>query len=795
MVRVPLGKHTGVSARTRKRIHITGIVQGVGFRPFVYNLANKYNLKGYCLNDSEGVLIEVEGEEVESFIDELSASPPPLSKIESLTAGAASGNTLCNDFSIRDSLGREGGFTLISPDIAPCPDCLRELFDPGDRRYLYPFINCTNCGPRYSIIQDIPYDRPNTTMSQFRMCLQCGSEYLDPHDRRFHAQPNACPECGPQVELMVANPRFAVKERKDPIRATIEMLKQGAIVAVKGLGGFHLCCNALNHAAATRLREKKRRSNKPFAIMTPDINTVRSFCSVSDEEGALLEDRTRPIVILDKNASGAISEAVAPGNRTLGVMLPYTPLHYLLFYYALERHTPAPSPHFTALVMTSGNLSGEPIVISNKGAEDKLSSLADAFLVHNRDIYMRVDDPVVKVEGKTPHVFRRARGFVPMTIDMGEEVGEILACGADLKNTFCLTKGRNAILSQHIGYLDNYEAEKFFTETLNNLKKTFRVRPRIIAHDMHPDYLSASFARDYALQNSIPDELCIPVQHHHAHIAGCMAEHGLREEVIGVAFDGTGYGQDGNIWGGEFLIADRKDFTRKAHFGYVPLPGGDSAVKEPWRTAISYLYNTFGDSAFDALPQFFSRFGTRDAETIIKMITGKINAPLTSSAGRLFDAVSSVLGLRDRITFEGEAAIDLEMAAYKCTTGNKGPYPYEIQATGGRQLAIDVKPMIKSIAGDLKRGTGVSEIAYRFHYTLADIIAKVSEDLREESGIGDVVMSGGVFQNSLLLGAAVESLTKKGFRVWTHGKVPANDGGISLGQAAVAWERTKEENI
>jgi hydrogenase maturation protein HypF len=796
------------SMNHKTSITITGVVQGVGFRPFIYHLANKYNLKGFCLNNSRGILVEVQGGMVDEFIQEIKTSPPPLSKIEKLTSQIIFSNEVFTDFRIRESLPHEGEFALVSPDISICHECLKELSDPCDRRYRYPFINCMNCGPRYSIIRDIPYDRSSTTMSPFPMCKECNSEYYDPANRRFHAQPNACSVCGPAVWLVEKGQRsdlYINTINYTAVRKAKELLMEGAILAIKGLGGFHLACDAANNDAVKRLRERKRRSNKPFALMAPDSETVQSFCLISEEERTLLEGRVRPIVILKKYLSNSISDAVAPYNKHFGVMLPYTPLHYLIFDTEEIR--------FTALVMTSGNHSEEPIVISNDEAVERLSLIADYFLLHNRDIYMRVDDSIVRSQRRIItnfrpeisnskfeisdlksqiQIIRRARGFVPETIDIEEETEDILACGAELKNTFCLVKQKKAILSQHIGDLQNYDTLEFFKECLGNLKNTFRVVPQIIAHDLHPDYLSTRFALEYAAQMDVPHSHIIPVQHHHAHIVSCMVEHHLNREVIGIAFDGTGYGLDGKLWGGEFLTVNKGNFTRKAHLQYIPLPGGDKAVKEPWRMAIAYLYTTFGNDMFDALPSFFKRFNRKDIAIITTMIINNLNSPLTSSVGRLFDAVSSLLEIRDRITFEGEAAIGLETIADGNDTKKMGSYPFKIISV--EPMLIDLKPLILSIVEDIHKGVDVSVIASNFHYTLANIIVKISKIIQEETGIKDVVLSGGVFQNNLLLTVTVERLKKDGFIVWFHGQVPANDGGISLGQAVVAWERFKSND-
>ncbi len=765
------------------KIHITGIVQGVGFRPFVYNLAMKFGLNGYCLNDSEGVVIEVSGSRIDTFIEELKNNAPPLSRIETLTVEEIKDSGPYKDFSIKESVPVEGKFVLVSPDISICGDCLKELLDPSDRRHLYPFINCTNCGPRYSIVKDIPYDRPRTTMAPFTLCPECDKEYHDPANRRFHAQPNACAKCGPRVWLAekgTVRPS-GPEVNFDAVKKAQALLKGGAVLAIKGLGGFHLACDAGNDEAVTRLRSNKRKSyqkgggsNKPFALMSPDIGAVRDFAHVSGPEEDALKDRTRPIVLLKKRLPNSLSAGVAPNNGYYGVMLPYTPLHYLLFS----------GSGFTALVMTSGNLSEEPIVTSNDEAASKLSHLADYFLLHDREIYMRVDDSILRAEDGR-RVIRRARGFTPSPIDLGEEMEDMLACGAELKNTFCLTKGAHAILSQHIGDLENHEALEFYKESLRNLKNTFKAAPVIVAHDMHPDYLSTKFAIEYAAENNITGSRIIPVQHHHAHVVSVVAEHGLNGKVIGVAFDGTGYGTDNNIWGSEFMVADRRSFKRAAHLSYIRLPGGDAAIKEPWRTALSYLHHTFGGDAPGAFEPFYNRLDPKEAGIILKMIKSGFNSPLTSGMGRLFDAIASLIGLRDSITFEAEAAIELEHIADEDA---KGAYPFGI--IDGAPLRIDSRPMVRAIIEDLKNGAQPPCISGRFHRTLAEMILAVVIKI-SNTGIKDVILSGGVFQNGLLLKLAKRLLEGRGFTVWTNGAVPANDGGISLGQAAIAWEMVK----
>lgn len=777
----------------RRRIHITGVVQGVGFRPFVYNLANRLDLKGFCLNDSDGVLIEVEGAAVEEFISRLRTKPPPLSKISNLTVNPIVDGTALKDFVIKESISMDVKLALISPDISTCQDCLQELFNPADRRYLYPFINCTNCGPRYSITMDIPYDRPMTTMAQFPMCHYCMKEYRDPLDRRFHAQPNCCAECGPRVWLAGNGGTDPVDKETNhgAIKAAQRLLEEGAILAVKGLGGFHLACDAFNQKSVKRLRSLKRSamqksgaaaSNKPFAVMAPNVDMVKTFAKVPEDARGVLESRAGPIVLLEKIGANGISEAVAPNNKRFGVMLPYTPLHYLLINSGSNRTAP--------LVMTSGNRSEEPIVTSNKEAVERLSGIADFFLLHDRDIYMRVDDSIVRVQRGKTRVLRRARGFTPQVIDLGTEMSEILACGPSLKNTFCLTKGSNAILSTHIGDLENHETLIFFEETLANLKKTFGSSPEIIAHDLHPDYLSTWFSLEYAKEHGIPEKNIFGVQHHHAHIVSCMAEHGIHKDVIGVSFDGTGLGTDGNIWGGEFFIANRKRFARKAHLKYLAMPGGEKAITEPWRMSLSYIHDAYGLNAAGVVDKIFKRLDPKKTKTIAKMIHSGLNTPLTSSVGRLFDAVSSILGIRDSITFEAEAAMELESVADTSSVESRRPYPFHI--INGDPVRIDLGRLTKGIIDDLGDGVKVSVISSRFHHTVGEVIVTVAKILRGLSGIEDVVLSGGVFQNALLLDIASKRLSEAGFKTLYNEMVPTNDGGVSLGQAVVAWEKIKE---
>lgn len=739
------------STKRRWRIRIRGVVQGVGFRPFVHNLARRLELAGYVLNSSAGVVAEIEGIEadLDRFVRRVRSDAPPLAKIEELVVAEIAPAGEC-DFFIRESQALEGEFVLVSPDVATCADCYRDFTDPSNRRFGYPFTNCTNCGPRYTIIRDIPYDRPNTTMAGFRMCAACQAEYDDPADRRFHAQPNACPQCGPQLSA--------------PLAEAQRRLSEGQILAIRGLGGFHLACDPRDDAAVRRLRERKRRSDKPFALMARDLEAVERFCDVSEQDRHALLSPRRPIVILPRRAEDGISAAVAPGNYTLGVMLPYSPLHHLLF-------TGAP---YDVLVMTSGNLSEEPIVTSNEEALERLRPLVDWFLLHNRDIYMRADDSVVRTFEDKERTLRRSRGYVPQAIDLEMEVAEILACGGELKNTFCLSKGRYALLSQHIGDMQNYETLVFFQETLANLKKLFRVEPRAVAHDLHPLYLSTQYAL------GVPDLPKIGVQHHHAHVASCMAENGLRGPVIGVALDGTGYGTDGQIWGGEFLIADYASFIRRAHFRYVPLPGGDAAVRQPWRPALSYLADTFGPAA--EFPELATWRDVPESQRklVRSMIARRVNTIDTSSCGRLFDAVASLIGLRQQINFEGQAAIELEMIA---ADDVEESYPFTVGPD-----TVDFRPAIEHIVAEFRAGTPAPAIAARFHNAVAEAVVDVCRRLRAEENLNRVCLSGGTFQNMKLLRRTLAGLRRLNFEVFIHSQVPPNDGGIALGQAVIATE-------
>jgi hydrogenase maturation protein HypF len=749
------------------RISVRGVVQGVGFRPFIYRLARQHDLKGWVRNTSGNVEIEIEGDEprINLFLESLESQAPPMSRIEDVEVTFASPQGY-KDFSIKESLSREGHYQLVSPDIATCPDCKREIFDSKDRRYRYAFTNCTNCGPRFTIIEDIPYDRPKTTMSKFQMCPLCQREYDNPLDRRFHAQPNACPVCGPSLEL-VDNEGKTV-ESEDVISAASRLLKEGKILAVKGLGGFQLACDATNNSVVNKLRERKHRPSKPLAVMMATIEEVEKHCLVSEEERELLESPQAPIVLLRWREGSNITRAVAPKLKYLGVMLPYTPLHHLLMQ---EVGLP--------LVMTSGNLSEEPIAKDNDEALRRLKDIADYFLRHNRDIYARYDDSVYMVEDGVPRALRRARGYAPYPIFLPFKSKQILACGAEDKNTFCLTRDEHAFLSQHIGDMENAETLEHFENTIELYKKLFRVEPEIIAYDMHPEYLATKFALELGAKEGLK---MVPVQHHHAHIVSCMVENNISEPVIGVAFDGTGYGSDGSLWGGEFLIADYKGFRRVGHFEYVPLPGGAIAIKKPYRMALSYLFTLLGeDFELDGLP--LEAIDSAEVEVIRQQLKKKINSPLTSSAGRLFDAVSALVGVRGEIDYEAQAAIELEMIADDDMKVKA--YPFVINVEEGKGL-VGLRKLWSALVSDVKQKLSPSLISLKFHKTIAEITAEMCRSISKDAGIKQVALSGGVFQNRLLLRLTLAALQKEGFDVLTHRLVPPNDGGISLGQAVMA---------
>lgn len=769
-----------------KHIHVTGVVQGVGFRPFVYGLATRLNLHGWVCNTSAGVDIVVQGEEerVEAFMESLSAEAPPLARIDQVSAWEEADGEF-SDFEIRESETVEGAFQPVSPDVALCPDCERELFDPNDRRYLYPFINCTNCGPRFTIIKDLPYDRPATTMADFPMCDTCRAEYEDPTNRRFHAQPVACPDCGPFAQLRdsAEHPSTIthINLRLSAILETRKHLRQGKVVAVKGLGGFHLACDATNEGAVAELRRRKGRAGKPFALMFADSKTVNEYCIANKSEMALLNGHEKPIVLLTRRTGTGIAPSVAPDMDTLGVMLPYTPLHHLLLNQTDPTLAREPAP--AVLVMTSGNFSEEPIATDNQDALQRLAPLADAFLIHNRDIHIRCDDSVVRVDrwqggkhtGKhqIPVIYlRRSRAYAPYPVSLPFESIPSLAVGGELKNTFCLTRERYAFLSHHIGDMENVEVFESFEQGVGHLSRLFRVHPELIAHDLHPGYFTTRYAE------SIADMPRVPVQHHHAHIAACMADNSLTDrKVIGLSFDGTGYGTDGKIWGGEVLLASYADFERVAHLEYLPLPGGDAATRHPWRIAVGYAEALGLD--IEGLP-FLKSVDGQAVEVVRRQVRKKLNTPETSSMGRLFDAVACLTGIRNEVTYEAQAAMELEVLS-KSSLMTADPYPFEVD--DGK---VRVRGLLQHVIDDVRRNRSAGFIGARFHRTMGAMALEVSRQAREKFGVNEIVLSGGVWQNQVLLDLARTMLYRDGFIVFTHQKTPANDGGLALGQAAVA---------
>jgi hydrogenase maturation protein HypF len=750
---------------TARLLQVQGIVQGVGFRPYVHALARSRMLVGHVANTASGVSIHVEGrpEDLAAFENDLPRQAPPLALITSVESRpVATGHY--RDFSIRSSQDAARKTALISPDVAVCDDCLKELFDPGDRRFGYPFINCTNCGPRYTIIAQVPYDRPHTSMRAFRMCPRCQAEYDDPGNRRFHAQPNACWECGPKVALWDAHGQAVAAG--DPIQEAARWLAAGRIVAVKGLGGFHLAVDAASEEAVRRLRARKRREEKPLAVMAAGPEAIRSFAALGPEEAALLTSPQRPIVLLPKREPHPLAPSVAPRNRYLGVMLPYTPLHHLL----LAAGAPA------VLVMTSGNLSEEPIAIDNREALTRLGEIADGFLVHDREIVVRSDDSLVtRADGKL-RFLRRSRGYVPVPVFLRRSLPPVLALGAELKNTVCLTKGDRAFVSQHIGDLENLATYGFFQETIDHLQRLLDIRPQAIACDRHPDYLSTRYARE---QTALP---VVAVQHHHAHIVSAMAEHRIDDRpVIGLAFDGTGYGDDGTVWGGEVLVAEPRAFERVAALDPVRMPGSAAAIREPWRMAVSYLESAFGPEGLERDLPLWRTLEPGRAALVGQMVRQAINSPLTSSLGRLFDGVAALAGVRERVAFEGQAAMELEMLA----PGADGA-PYEFHWSVQDILRLDVRPLIRGVVADVEGGAPPAAVAGRFHATLVAAFTEICGRIGRERGLTQVVLSGGVFQNRLLLNALSRALRAGGFEVFSHRLVPANDGGISLGQALAA---------
>ena len=738
------------------------MVQGVGFRPFIYQLAHRCRLHGYVANTPQGVELEIEGgrEDLHEFFADLPARLPPLASITRMETEELPPLPYIA-FEIRSSEHGAGRAALISPDTAICADCLRELFDPQDRRYRYPFINCTNCGPRYTIIRDIPYDRVYTSMATFIMCDRCEREYHDPLNRRFHAQPNACWECGPRVWLTDAAGRELLAA--DPIAAAAEKLKEGAVVAVKGLGGFHLAADATQNEAVKRLRLRKRREEKPLALMSWGLEEIERYAVLGDFERDLLARPQRAIVLVAKAPGNPIAPEVAPRNRYLGAMLPYTPLHYLLL-----------SHGFLALVMTSGNLTEEPIAIDNDEAVRRLADIADYFLFHDRQILLRSDDSVVRVAAGRTRQIRRSRGFVPVPVFLRKPMPSVLALGGELKGTICVTKDDRAFVSQHLGDLENLETLDFLELTVRHLRRILEVNPRLVIHDLHPDYLTTQVA---LAQKELPT---LAVQHHHAHVVSAMAEHKLEGRVLGLALDGTGYGGDGRIWGGEILGADERGYERLGHLAYVPMPGGTAAIKEPWRMAVSYLRAAFGEGYFANEGPLARRWGRDRIDVLLQMMRRQVNSPLTSSCGRLFDGVAALVGLRDRIAYEGQAAIELE----QCMEPAEECYRYKFNEADGR-LLLSPTAIFVQVAEDVAVGTSAGAVSGKFHRTLVEMFAEACRHLGSRHGLTRVVCSGGVFQNVYILTNLERRLQELGLEVYTHELVPSNDGCISLGQALV----------
>jgi hydrogenase maturation protein HypF len=766
----------------RRSIAVQGVVQGVGFRPFVFGLASRLKLHGFVKNRTGDVLIEVEGEAptLDRFLVELTSTLPPLAHIDRLSWELQSpcGAT---EFRIEPSEKDSTGPIFISADVATCEACLAELFDPSDRRYRYPFLNCTNCGPRLTIVTGAPYDRQRTTMASFRMCDECLAEYEDPTDRRFHAQPIACPTCGPVLELRDAQGKRV--ETDDPLAAFAAGIRGGLIGALKGLGGYHLTCDASHDAAVAVLRQRKQRDEKPFAVMLRDVGAAEKYCKASPAEETLLRSPKRPIVLLHKRPNTRVAEGVSPLNPCLGVMLPYTPLHHLL----------VDAVGGIPLVMTSGNRSDEPIAFEDHDALKHLNGIADLFLTHDRPIHVRCDDSVTRVVDASESLVRRSRGYAPQPIALPADCPyPILAVGGQLKSTFALGNGRHGFLSHHLGDLDHYAALRAFERDILLYEQLFGIEPAQIVHDQHPDYASTAYARTvYArtcamLRDRSIDEPpnLVAVQHHHAHMASCMAEHSLTEPVIGVTFDGTGYGTDGAVWGGEFLVGDYRESRRVAHLRYIGMPGGDKAIREPWRMAVAHLRD-----AGCLAGEFVSRRQSDHLKTVEKMLERGFGTPMTSSAGRLFDTVAALAGLRDWVSYEGQAAMELEWLANG--VADCGVYSFELTEAPGIELqratwVVDTRPLIRDVAEDVAAGTSAAIIGRRFHTTLVELIALVCESIRRSMQLDAVVLSGGVFMNALLSSEANTRLTRDGFRVYRHRLVPPNDGGLSLGQLAIA---------
>lgn len=765
----------------RWRVNVRGIVQGVGFRPFVFGLAERWGLAGFVRNDSTGVTIEIEGEEgaLHEFVTALQREAPPLARIEQVSVEplALAGERA---FVIAASQTQAQRRTLIAPDTATCADCLREITDPTDRRYRYAFTNCTNCGPRFTIVLDVPYDRANTTMRSFPLCEQCRAEYDDPRDRRFHAQPTACPACGPQVRFTrgVGSREIGSEtgDRLDPLGAAATALAQGQIVAIKGLGGYHLACAADDEAAVSRLRQRKQREARPLALMARDEATAAQLCIIDPAARALLTSPARPIVLMPRRPAAPVAPSVAPGMQTLGVMLPYTPLHHLL----MAEYAAAVGPaRLAAIVLTSGNLSDEPIAYEDDDAAQRLGPIADAFLTHNRPIHMRCDDSVARVAAGGPLLIRRSRGYAPAPITLARELpGPILACGGHLKNTFALARGREVFLSHHIGDLENLPTLRSFHEGIAHFEQLFDITPEVVAYDLHPGYLATQAAL------AMPIERKIGVQHHHAHIAAVLAEYGHAGPVIGIAADGSGYGPDGTVWGGEVLVATCAAYERVGHLGWLVLPGGEQAVRQPWRVAAAALAQLYGPDFWRLALPFTHQLDQAAWQVLARMIERNLNSPRTSSLGRLFDAAAALAGIGQIARYEGELAILFEQIADL----QQPPYPMPLRepATANGPFTLDGLALLAALVTDLRAGVAPAAIAGRVHHGVAQALVAACRRVRDERALTTVALSGGVFQNVLLLETLTSALQAEGFTVLIPRLAPPNDGGLALGQVAVA---------
>jgi hydrogenase maturation protein HypF len=755
----------------RLRARVEGTVQGVGFRPYVYRLAGELGVAGHVLNDSRGVVVEVEAapETVDRFLARLPVEAPPLAHVERVVSEPLQ-ETGEHGFVIRESPRDGEPRAAVTPDSATCADCLAELFDPADRRFRYPFTNCTSCGPRFTIVRNVPYDRPHTTMAAFTMCAACRREYENPGDRRFHAQPNACAECGPRAVLVQADGSPTDDPHaRDDVQAAARALVDGAIVAIKGIGGFHLACRADDEAVVAELRARKHREDRPFALMVPDLDGARQLVALEPGEADLLESRERPIVLARRRPDAPVAQAVAPASSDLGVMLPYSPLHHLLLADA-----------GVALVMTSGNVSDEPIAYRDADARERLAGIADLFLVHDRPIETRTDDSVVRLAAGRPQLLRRSRGYVPAEAALPVPARvELLACGAEQKNTFAVAKGGRAWVGHHIGDLENYETLRSFGEGIAHFKGLFAVEPELVAHDLHPEYLSTKYALE------LDGVQLVGVQHHHAHLAACLAEHGETGPAVGAIFDGTGYGSDGTVWGGELLVGDLSGFERVGLLVPVRMPGGAAAIRQPWRMACSWLSEAFGHDP--ALPAALRDRVSADAwRRIGELARTGVASPLTTSMGRLFDAVAALAGIRTEVTYEGQAAVELEAS---CEPAERGAYPFPLVDEDGGPLVMDARPAVAEIARELSEGVEAALVAARFHNAVAEVTAQACVQAAERGGTETAVLSGGVFQNRWLLERSSALLAAAGLRVLLPERLPPNDGGIAYGQLAVAAAR------